>query len=741
MCPRHPTSGVHPSEQLRVAIDAMGARGHRTGLVVVGARAAAARYTQAVFDAVGVGVTDRCLISDAPTGVGPTVAPAEMERRLGQGFAGVAYDGTGGIDPDVLGQAVGTVEGGGVCLVWVGPRAALRTPRGRLATSMGVAPWTVADVGTRFPRRLVRTATEHPGIGVIDLEDPTQTVHPVATPAGDTPPVATTHVGVSAVAPAVTRLVRTADQRRAVDRICQLPEGSVAVVEARRGRGKSTALAIAAMLLARDGAHVVLTATARGHLAAAEAQLRALCDRASDGRYCVDAGGSVTVTTLEAALPDGGDAILMIDEAATVPIDRLWRLIGDRRVVLSTTTDGYEGTGAGFGVRLADRLRAAELDYHHITLSTPIRFAPADPLERWITRLLCLDAAPLRDLDRIMDRGPLRIEGVSQRQLAADESLLRGVRALLADAHYQTTPADLARWLDAPNIRLWVAHADPIIAGVAATAEEGRLDQQMIDSAVAGHHIPGQLFPDVFMRQVGDHTIGRLHTRRVMRVAVHPELRRRGIATALIEAAAEPSTLDGLTAVYGATSATVHFWTAVGFVPVHIAARPNPRSGVHSVFMIRPRSAAARRWTGRAERAFIRRLPGLAPDHLRRMDAAVLAAICAAASPQPVPAWPADTWRQLRRIGRDDSVYASAPHAVRRLLLTWLTHRSIAETSAAAVAAVGVACQGRSMRWAVEAGHVRSPRAGWSQLASTIAEAVDTLSAAAPPTTPQRWAK
>jgi len=738
MCPRDRTGGVHPNDRLLAAIDAIGARGHRTCLVLLGARAAAAAYTSALFDALDVDADARCLISDAPTGVGRTVAPTEMDRQLGQSLRGVAYDGTDGLDPDVLGQAVGTVDGGGVCLVWVGPRAQLQTPRGRLARSMAVPPWSLDDVGTRFPQRLVHTAMQHPGVGTVDLDAPSRSTPPVP-PRAAAAPASDAAVGVSAVAPTVSRLVRTADQRRAVDRLCQLPPAAVAIVEARRGRGKSTALAIAAMMLARDGADVALTATAPAHLSAARALLETTCDHAGDGRYCVGAGGAVTLSLLGAGADPSAD-VLMVDEAATVPIDRLWGLVGDRRVVLSTTTDGYEGTGAGFGVRLTDRLHAGGVDVHRILLEAPIRFAPADPLERWITRLLCLDAVPLRALGQIMDRAPVQIAQLTQPQLAADESLLREVRALLASAHYQTTPADLARWLDAPNIRLWVARSEPVVAGVAATAEEGGLDRETISAAVAGHHIPGQLLPEVFMRQFGDRTIGRLHTRRVMRVAVHPELRRRGIATALIDAVGEQTPLDGLTAVYGATASTVRFWSAVGFVPVHIAARPNARSGVHSVFMIRPTSARGRRWARRAEGACIGRLPGLAPDHLREMDPASLAAVCRAATPQSPPAWPAQTWAQLRRIGRDESVYATAPQPVRQLLVRWLTHRPTTTPSAVAIA-VGVACQGRSMRWAVEAGHTRSTRAGWSTLASTVAAAVDRLAPDAPAATPQRWAK
>ena len=736
MCPRHPTGGVHPSDRLLAAIDAIGARGHRSCLVVVGPRAAAIRYTQAVFEAVGIGAEDRCLISETATGVGRTVAPTAMDTQLGQSLRGVAYDGTDGVDPDVLGQVAGTVDGGGVCLLWVGPRASLATPRGRLAASMAVPPWTVADVGTRFLERLLHTATQHPGIGVIDLEAPRGTVPPVGDPAA-VPGGSRVGVGVSEVAPAVTQLVQTADQRRAVDRICGLTDPAVAIVEARRGRGKSTALAIAAMTLARGGERVQLMATAPAHLTAAETLLTANCEQAADGRFCTDAGGSITVAPFDAAAAAGAD-IVMIDEAATVPIDRLWGLVGDRRLVLSTTTDGYEGTGAGVSVRLAARLRTADVELHRIALSTPIRFAAGDPLERWITRLLCLDAAPPRDLDRIVDRAPPVVAPVTQPQLAADEQLLRGVRALLAAAHYQTTPSDLARWLDAPNIGLWVAHSEPVVAGVAAVAEEGRLGERTITRATDGQHIPGQLLPEVFMRQFGDRTIGRLHTRRVMRVAVHPELRRQGIGTALVDAVGAVPALDGLTAVFGATPTTVRFWAAVGFVPVHIAARPNARSGVHSVFMIRPTSPQARRWAARTERACIARLPGLAPDHLRAMDPAVLVSICAAATPQPVPAWSADTWAQLRRIGRDESVYASAPQPVRELLIRWLTHRPPGVRPAAAELAVGVACQGRSMRWAVDAGHIQSTRSGWSQLASTIGTAVDALAPDDTVSTPQR---
>ncbi len=53
-----------------------------------------------------------------------------------------------------------------------------------------------------------------------------------------------------------------------------------------------------------------------------------------------------------------------------------WRI--SPRALLTTTVQGYEGTGRGFLLKFCATLG----DWHHLTLTDPIRWATDDPLER-----------------------------------------------------------------------------------------------------------------------------------------------------------------------------------------------------------------------------------------------------------------------------------------------------------------------------------------------------------------------
>ncbi|KAK0535959.1 N-acetyltransferase 10 [Tilletia horrida] len=150
--------------------------------------------------------------------------------------------------------------------------------------------------------------------------------------------------------------------------------------------------------------------------------------------------------------------LLVIDEAAAIPLPTLNDLLGSARgsspstanymVWLSSTTDGYEGTGRGLSLKLLSKLResggsglGAAADsallgsfsaknraqqraalqsgeggalvgsssgsgagvgvrrlprkLKELTLTTPIRYSAGDPIEAWLYQLLCLPAADL----------------------------------------------------------------------------------------------------------------------------------------------------------------------------------------------------------------------------------------------------------------------------------------------------------------------------------------------------------
>ncbi len=56
------------------------------------------------------------------------------------------------------------------------------------------------------------------------------------------------------------------------------------------------------------------------------------------------------------------------------------------RVLLTTTVDGYEGTGRGFTLKFCASLAHFTL----LQLDNPMRYAANDPLELWVNEALLL---------------------------------------------------------------------------------------------------------------------------------------------------------------------------------------------------------------------------------------------------------------------------------------------------------------------------------------------------------------
>ncbi|KAF2591746.1 hypothetical protein F2Q70_00041087, partial [Brassica cretica] len=98
--------------------------------------------------------------------------------------------------------------------------------------------------------------------------------------------------------------------------------------------------------------------------------------------------------------------LLVIDEAAAIPLPVVKSLLGPYLVFLSSTVSGYEGTGRSLSLKLLQQLDeqsrapATGLEgslsgclFKKIELNESIRYASGDPIESWLNGLLCLDVA------------------------------------------------------------------------------------------------------------------------------------------------------------------------------------------------------------------------------------------------------------------------------------------------------------------------------------------------------------
>ena len=484
--------------------------------------------------------------------------PSQVRRVLGVSRDAVVLDLHDGPDADLIAQSHGFVRGGGLLLFRL-PPAPPQDGRERLVT----APFTSADVGMRFWDRLERFLAPLPAL-----------VGPLPPP----PPVVGGTTEQSAVAAALQ-----ADFSRV--------EPSRAVLIADRGRGKSSALGMALAPLVAAGRRIAITADS--------ARSAAEVVRFSGGRY------AHPLQLLEEDLD-----VLVIDEAARLPVPLLQALVRrhpSAHVAFASTVRGYEGTGRGFVLRFLSWLEAQPIPVRHHTLHRPIRWDPGDPVEDLIFSLLALDAAPA---PRPASAGPVSARAVDRDDLAADEGLLRQVFGLLVHAHYRTTPGDLHRMLDAPNLGLHVLQRGADVVAVTLVAQEGGLPAAQCQQLAAGRgRLRGHALPDTLMTHAGQETAGMLRMIRSVRIATHPKLRRQGLARQLVEHVHDCYQPDLFGTMFGATAKLLRFRRAMGYELARVGVSRGARTGEPSAVMLRPCSPAAHALLRDLREALARDLP------------------------------------------------------------------------------------------------------------------------------------
>jgi N-acetyltransferase 10 len=293
--------------------------------------------------------------------------------------------------------------------------------------------------------------------------------------------------------------------------------------------------------------------------------------------------------------------IVAVDEAAAIPLPVIRALMQqpNRLTFLSSTVNGYEGTGRALSLKLIKELRdskggksaelnaanaaasaisgprekkgvakihekrykaaamAAEADkltgnLREIELSTPIRYAQGDPVESWLNKLLCLDcgsSAQLKLNGGAPSPADCELYSVDRDALFSyhrlSESFLQKLMGLYTSAHYKNTPNDLQMLSDAPSHSVFVllspsaekdADSLPDILAVVQVALEGQISRKVVDAQLArGHRSAGDLIPWTISQQFGDSKFAQLSGARIVRIAVHPSVQSMGYGSRAVE--------------------------------------------------------------------------------------------------------------------------------------------------------------------------------------------------------------
>lgn len=542
------------------------------------------------------------------------VEPRRARRLLGRSYLAVVLDLHDGPDADLIGLSGGFVWGGGALMLRLPVDHELpMAGRARLA----VWPFGESDVGDRLWARLLtgidgRSSRWTPAVARAFRDR-------LSTPLAGDP-------ATDAQARAVTALTAAW--------LSGSPRSTVLVAD--RGRGKSAALGLALRRWGEAGGEWSRVAVVADDAAAwPEIRRFAGVGPEGDGPRVMSALAAAGQAMVERDPPPL--SLLIIDEAARLPVPVLQRIVERHpsvHLALSTTARGYEGTGRGFELRFVPWL-AGRRPVARLTMDAPIRFVAGDPLERWLFDRLLLDAEPAT-LPTNIALEAIEATELDRGALAADERLLRDLFGLLVHAHYRTTPGDLHRLLDAPNLRIHALLLGDRVVAATWIALEGGLTAAMCDDLYWGRQrLRGHALTETLVSHCGAPPAGRLELARSVRIAVHPALRRRGLGRRLVEHVHRAHPVDLFGTVFGATPGLIAFREAVGYRLVRLGASRGSRTGEPAAVMMRPVSPAAEALVQRLGQALARGLPLqlelMDGDGLLLLDPALRGALLSAA--------------------------------------------------------------------------------------------------------------
>ncbi|MGB0938300.1 MAG: GNAT family N-acetyltransferase [Colwellia sp.] len=421
-------------------------------------------------------------------------------------------------------------------------------------------------------------------------------------------------------------LCKSTDQLIAVKAILKVVSGHrkrPLVLTADRGRGKSSALAIACAELLKNAslsaqANPIEIVISSGHINALNVFFKQLSLCLKQGEEFKNSfvyfGSRVRFLAVDELVSLSANAnlkanLVIIDEAASVPVHLLKKLLEhNHRMVFSSTVHGYEGAGRGFAIKFKQVLDAVCPNWKSLEMRQPMRWRVNDPLEEFIFES-CLLNAKINTFDA-NEISETFFKKVPKQELLRNEKLLAEIYAILVTAHYQTKPNDLKLLLDNEQLDCFCLFSSTDrnnkVIGVALMMREGTVNADDNDNDngnqnyqyVSGNkgRLKNQFLPQSLLVQHGIEQAFQLSYFRIMRIAIHPQIQNKGFGGELMKNLihyAQLQRADFIGSSFGANARLLAFWLNNNFQLTRIGFKREQSSGEHSALVLQPLSDSA----------------------------------------------------------------------------------------------------------------------------------------------------
>lgn len=535
----------------------------------------------------------------------------ETEKILGNTYGMCILQDFEAITPNILARTIETVEGGGIVVLLLKSMTSLKQLY-TMTMDIHSRYRTEAhdDVVARFNERFILSLGSCENILVVDDE---LNVLPIsgaknvkALPPKSDSDELTPHAqelkdikeSLEDVQPAgsLVTIAKTVDQAKAIlsfiDAISEKTLKNTVTLTAGRGRGKSAALGVAiAAAVASGYSNIFITSPSPENLKTLfEFIFKGFDALGYDEHLDYDIIQSTNPAfnkavvrvnifkshrqTIQYIQPSdsqvlGQAELVVIDEAAAIPLPLVKKLMGPYLVFMASTINGYEGTGRSLSLKLIQQLRDQQAgkkskddssdavavggrSLKEVTLDEPIRYAPGDPVEKWLNKLLCLDAT-ISSGSRFSSKGTPHPSQCNLFYINRDtlfsfhpvsEAFLHKVMALYVASHYKNSPNDLQLLSDAPAHQLYVLlppidpkdNKLPEPLCVVQLALEGEISKASVRNSLSrGHRAGGDLIPWLVSQQFQDEEFASLSGARIVRIATNPEYMSMGYGARAVE--------------------------------------------------------------------------------------------------------------------------------------------------------------------------------------------------------------
>ncbi|XP_047003929.1 RNA cytidine acetyltransferase [Schistocerca americana] len=521
---------------------------------------------------------------------------AETHKILGNTYGMCVLQDFEALTPNLLARTIETVEGGGIIVLLL---RTVKSLRQLYTMSMDVheryRTEAHQDVVGRFNERFLLSLSSCPRCLVVDDQ---LTVLPVSShnlqvePVGR-PEAAATEQELSELKESLrdtqpvgvlVNCCKTVDQAKAllkfIEAISEKSLRSTVSLTAARGRGKSAALGLAiAAAIAFGYSNIFVTSPSPENL-------KTLFEFVFKGLDVLEYQEHLDYDVIQSTNPEFNKAVVrlnvyrdhrqtvqyihptdshrlgqaelvVIDEAAAIPLPFVRNMLGPYLVFLASTINGYEGTGRSLSLKLLQQLRnqaapvgatadqaktktpaaATGRALHEVALEESIRYKPDDDVEKWLTDLLCLDATSVQPLlSGCPPPDSCDLYYINRDTLfcyhKASEAFLHRLVALYVASHYKNSPNDLQMMSDAPAHHLFclLGPVDPNkkslpeILVVIQVCLEGQVSRgSVVDGLSRGKRASGDLIPWTIAQQYQDEDFPSLAGARIVRIATHPD--------------------------------------------------------------------------------------------------------------------------------------------------------------------------------------------------------------------------